>query len=186
MHASKIKYRDVKPHNILVEDHIVYITDFGSGRDWNLYDTSTTRGPPSGYTAKYQAPEVELFSEPSEEEETSRSKVADVFSLGCTFAEMKIVLIERHSIKDFDQCRQEYCDIDCFDQCIRLDDVDLLMVTWTATGSTVYADFLRDMMAKEAKQRPPSRDLITRLGNGLSGSFGSLVCSHRPSTTDRA
>jgi hypothetical protein len=59
------------------------------------------------------------------------------------------------------------------------------MKSWFA-NSSIYDNFLKDMMAKEEKMRPSSRELVTRLETGLSGGFGSLVCSHRPSTTDRA
>lgn len=191
MHTRKVKHRDIKPHNILVRGNVVYITDFGSARDWSLYETCATRTFPIGYTRKYQAPEVELISVPEDEDENHfmrRSEAADVFSLGCTFAEMVTVMLKRLSIHEFDKYRSEKCDgKDCFDQWVVCDDSDLdsWMESWTA-GSSIYADLLKDMMAKDDKQRPSSRDLVTRLENGLSGGFGPLVCSHRPSTTDRA
>jgi tRNA A-37 threonylcarbamoyl transferase component Bud32 len=188
MHARKIKHRDIKPHNILVKGDMVYITDFGSARDWNSYETSRTRDVPTGYTEKYQAPEVEPLEEASEDEK-GRSVAADVFSMGCTFAEMATILITRRSISDFDNYRSENerCDSERFDIWVRDEDsnLDSDMKSWFA-NSSIYDDFLKDMMAKEEKMRPSSRELVTRLETGLSGGFGSLVCSHRPSTTDRA
>jgi serine/threonine protein kinase len=126
MHARKIKHRDIKPHNILVKGDMVYITDFGSARDWNSYETSRTRDVPTGYTEKYQAPEVEPLEEASEDEK-GRSVAADVFSMGCTFAEMATILITRRSISDFDNYRSENerCDSERFDIWVRDEDSNL-------------------------------------------------------------
>ncbi|KAF2686401.1 kinase-like protein, partial [Lentithecium fluviatile CBS 122367] len=83
LHTNRIRHRDLKPPNILVHGSNVLITDFGFSRDSN--DTrSTTEGPPTGTTAKYNAPEVADHGQ--------RSFSADIWSLGCIFLEMFSVL----------------------------------------------------------------------------------------------
>jgi serine/threonine protein kinase len=83
LHERQIRHRDIKPPNILVKGDNVYLADFGIALDWSEMTRATTTAD----TAKspiYCAPEV-ARSEP-------RGPSADIWSLGCVFAEMVSVL----------------------------------------------------------------------------------------------
>ncbi|KAF2233283.1 kinase-like protein, partial [Viridothelium virens] len=87
LHSQNIRHKDIKPQNILVKDTKVYITDFGTSRMWIKDDTDTTEGTVSAFTQRYSAPEV-IHSQ-------KRNKSADIWSLGCVFLEMAVVLADR-------------------------------------------------------------------------------------------
>ena len=92
IHHQNVRHKDIKPRNILVLAESVYITDFGLARDLDLEATSKTEGYVFGKTPMYSPPEVIS--------EGKRGRSADIFSLGCVFAEMATVLNKR-SIFEF-------------------------------------------------------------------------------------
>lgn len=79
LHDIRIRHKDIKPKNILVNGDQVLLTDFGVAIDWEDSTTPTTTGPYS-VTRRYAAPEV-LACEP-------RNTASDIWSLGCVFVEM--------------------------------------------------------------------------------------------------
>ncbi|KAJ4380984.1 hypothetical protein N0V86_003331 [Didymella sp. IMI 355093] len=96
VHSGVIKHMDIKPQNILVRDirtsivetnHAfqVYLTDFGSSRFYPSVEDSETDSP-TPYTRIYAAKEVLL--------DDFRGLPADVFSMGCVFAEMLAVAVD--------------------------------------------------------------------------------------------
>jgi len=83
LHRARIRHRDIKPQNILVKADRVLLADFGIAYSWeNLHRATTTAD--SGKTLIYAAPEV-VRVEP-------RNESADVWSLGCVFLEMVVVI----------------------------------------------------------------------------------------------
>lgn len=82
LHDNFIRHKDIKPQNILVDHGNVLLTDFGLSRD-SSGAGSTTSGP-TIKTPRYCAPEVAMFD--------SRNSSSDIWSLGCVFLEMLIVL----------------------------------------------------------------------------------------------
>ncbi|KAF2689708.1 kinase-like protein, partial [Lentithecium fluviatile CBS 122367] len=92
VHHNTTKHMDVKPQNILVRkirepspDDVevlywrIYLSDFGLSRSFTSNDESQTNGPTSR-TPKYCAPEVY--------DSDARGRSADIFSLGCVYAEI--------------------------------------------------------------------------------------------------
>ncbi|EME43641.1 hypothetical protein DOTSEDRAFT_45500 [Dothistroma septosporum NZE10] len=78
MHSLSCRHKDIKPANVLISGHTVYLSDFGTSLDFSL-DSSVSSGP--GFmTPKYCAPEVARRG--------SRGRKADIFSLGCVFLEL--------------------------------------------------------------------------------------------------
>lgn len=82
LHNLLIRHRDIKPQNILVKGDTVLFTDFGLSRDYSG-GGGTTSGS-TRMTPRYAAPEV-LAGSP-------RNFSADIWSLGCVFLEMLVVL----------------------------------------------------------------------------------------------
>ena len=85
LHDHECRHKDLKPHNVLIKDGKVLITDFGTAHDWSELTRSTTEGKPDAFTRAYAAPEVI--------NEERRSSSADVWSLGCVY--MDLVVRER-------------------------------------------------------------------------------------------
>jgi serine/threonine protein kinase len=83
LHDAKIRHRDIKPQNILVQADRVLLTDFGIALDWENLSRATTTAD-SGKTWPYAAPEVASYKK--------RNSASDVWSLGCVFLEMVSVL----------------------------------------------------------------------------------------------
>lgn len=89
VHSNATKHMDIKPQNILVKKRTdldlihplyeIYIADFGIARSYDTTSDAET-STPIGFTRAYAAPEVLSFEK--------RGFPADVFSLGCVFAEM--------------------------------------------------------------------------------------------------
>jgi serine/threonine protein kinase len=85
VHGHNIRHKDVKPHNILVENEKLLFTDFGLAFDYGSLSTSITHGQPAFRTVKYCAPEVADWDR--------RGRSSDVFSLGCVLSEVFSVLV---------------------------------------------------------------------------------------------
>jgi serine/threonine protein kinase len=83
LHDNTIRHKDIKPQNVLVAQHTVYLTDFGISLDWSEVGKETTTGP-TPRTARYCAPEVY--------ENAPRNTASDMWSLGCIFLEIWTVL----------------------------------------------------------------------------------------------
>jgi hypothetical protein len=87
IHNCSIKHMDIKPKNILVHvvrgHYQVFIADFGIARAYASAEESNTDSPTS-FTPIYAAPEVAAQS--------LRGFPADIFSLGCVFLEILVVL----------------------------------------------------------------------------------------------
>ncbi|KAF2640976.1 kinase-like protein, partial [Massarina eburnea CBS 473.64] len=83
LHDNTIRHKDIKPQNVLVSQHSVYLTDFGISLDWSDIGQSTTTGP-TPKTARYCAPEVSEYA--------PRNTSSDMWSLGCIFLEIWAVL----------------------------------------------------------------------------------------------
>ncbi|KAL6718975.1 hypothetical protein ACLMJK_003210 [Lecanora helva] len=86
LHRQRVRHRDLKPQNIIIKDHMVYITDFGNALDWSKKGRDTTNDPIVPFTEQYVAPEI------AKRTGFSRSSTSDVWSLGVVFLDMITVL----------------------------------------------------------------------------------------------
>lgn len=82
--SAKIRHKDIKPQNILIDDSRILFTDFGSAYVFEKGVAATSRTSPGLINTMYAAPEV--FKREQRDVKT------DLFSLGCVFAEIIAVL----------------------------------------------------------------------------------------------
>lgn len=86
LHRQRVRHRDLKPQNIIVKNHNVYIADFGNALDWSKRGRDTTNDSSLAFSEPYVAPEVARRSS------SSRSSSSDIWSLGVVFLDMLTVL----------------------------------------------------------------------------------------------
>ncbi|CZT43819.1 uncharacterized protein RSE6_03907 [Rhynchosporium secalis] len=98
IHSCNVRHKDIKPSNVICKGGAVFLTDFGSAHQFSAGLTSSTEGYAVGITKMYSAPEVISLDR--------RGRPADIYSLGCVFAEMATV-VGRRSIEDFHEFRSE-------------------------------------------------------------------------------
>lgn len=84
LHSKKVRHKDIKPGNILVDRGKIYFTDFGLAFDFTDEEGSTTYGTADSGTRKYFSPEVANYG--------PRNTKSDIWSLGVVFLEMVTVL----------------------------------------------------------------------------------------------
>ncbi|OCL01228.1 kinase-like protein [Glonium stellatum] len=95
MHSKGIRHQDIKPSNIVHRGEDIYFTDFSSSSQFTVGETTSTESP-ACVTQMYGAPEVSQGFH-----ETYRHGLGtDIFSLGCVYLEMLVVL-EGFRIGDF-------------------------------------------------------------------------------------
>ncbi|KAL6794101.1 hypothetical protein J3E68DRAFT_450761 [Trichoderma sp. SZMC 28012] len=83
--SVKIRHKDIKPQNILIDGSRILFTDFGSAYMFEKGLAATFRTLPGLINPMYAAPEVFISNE-------RRDVKTDLFSLGCVFAEIIAVL----------------------------------------------------------------------------------------------
>jgi serine/threonine protein kinase len=98
IHSQNIRHKDIRPSNIIRKGDEIYLTDFGSAYQFIAGLTSSTEGYAVGVTRMYCAPEVIALDR--------RGRSADIYSLGCVFAEM-LTVVGRRRIEDFHDFRSQ-------------------------------------------------------------------------------
>ncbi|KZM24148.1 uncharacterized protein EKO05_0010807 [Ascochyta rabiei] len=84
LHHLSIRHDDLKPNNILIHGANILLTDFGFCLDSSESGVTTTAGPPMHSTKRYSAPEVFSYA--------PRSRLTDIWSLGCVLFDIVSVL----------------------------------------------------------------------------------------------
>lgn len=83
MHDLSCRHKDIKPANILISKNQVFLTDFGTARDFQVDKSESCGG--ALMTPKYCSPEVARHG--------PRGRKSDIFSLGCVFIELLTVAL---------------------------------------------------------------------------------------------
>lgn len=88
-HAKQVKHQDIKPTNVLIKNKTVYLTDFGVAKDFSELENSMVGNWQEEGTPVYWAPENKPWG-----------RAADVWALGCVFAEM-LTVRQKRTLDDF-------------------------------------------------------------------------------------
>ncbi|KAI0440445.1 kinase-like domain-containing protein [Xylaria telfairii] len=182
LHENKVRHKDIKPQNILVDRGRVLFTDFGLAFDFTNADRSTTFNTVIGFTPRYCAPEVAMMD--------SRNTSSDIWSLGVVFLEMAAVLkgMTVNDIYEFFKThgsRQEF---------VRTNPVALseFVAELERRGSSLDnkpLQWVRQMLETDQQSRPTSYQLSARIfdtdgrdeGNAA---FCGICCSASDSDDD--
>jgi serine/threonine protein kinase len=161
LHDKKIRHKDIKPSNILLDRDSVYLTDFGVSKDFEEQDTTQTIGSVVHGTASYLAPEIvrgEL-----------RGSKADIYSLGLVFMEI-FTFLSGHSRQDMFTAlgygkRQPFVDKN------EINRYSSLRVAWAAyllrpvelESKLGTRDLLLGMLHLDPSQRPEAYEVASQL-----------------------
>lgn len=96
LHKNKIRHKDIKLSNILLSRDGIWLTDFGVVKDFTADLTSTSESRERG-TLRYCALEVSSYEK--------SGRLADMFSLGCVFLEIVVVLTYSYTLTDLSELR---------------------------------------------------------------------------------
>lgn len=179
IHEQQCRHKDIKPANILISGHTVLLTDFGTSLDFSTMDSKSVGG--CLMTPKYCAPEVASHG--------SRGRSADVFSLGCVFAEMLTVEAGK-SLDDMNKCLNIRDDTNR--HATYHDHLKELMIWLRGLYRTCLGGVQRKiihvsmkMLNKSAEQRPSALDVSNELCvnsycNRLNEGIVCRCCSGKP------
>lgn len=164
-HGEQIKHEDIKPSNILIKDHRVYLADFGSAKDFSQLEASTSTDHLVAGTPVYWPPET-----------NARGRRADVFSLGCVFSEM-LTVRQRSSLADYRTAR--FVSETDYGYAFRknLDGVDkwLTHLDGVRERNSIQA-FLLEVIAKMLKQDPEERLTALQVRKAFRSEEEVLFC----------
>ncbi|EEU47254.1 uncharacterized protein NECHADRAFT_77519 [Fusarium vanettenii 77-13-4] len=162
LEQKKIRHKDIKPSNILIDSRAAYITDFNVSGNYHGKDSTRTCGPFTG-TQWYSAPESLLGEE--------RGSPADVYSLGLVFLEI-FAYITGHSLG---RMRADYTidsgrapeGLPSEEQVQRNANLKIMLVTLSfhESGKENHAmrDLILGMISKNERDRPHAFEVITEL-----------------------
>lgn len=150
LHGSKdyvVKHMDIKPANILVRDmrmssihhserFKVYLSDFGIARSYDSAQDADTSSLPS-FTKIWAAPEV--VENYRDNPDVPRGLAADIFSLGCVFAEMICALAGSYHWDELRQTRERNLQDQSF-QANRTEVTDFLEILYDQSKNSFCTD----------------------------------------------
>jgi serine/threonine protein kinase len=158
IHSQGVRHRDIKPANIIHKGSQVFMTDFGSCREFDINDTSSTNTAAWGNTRSYSAPEVL-------DDDAKRGRPADIFSLGCVFLEIYSVARQR-SVVDFQRFRERMGQGNSMFGVVSQD----ALLEWTSGISSCDIPnlngedaLLRKMLLHDPDERPSAEDVELNL-----------------------
>jgi serine/threonine protein kinase len=170
IHAQNIRHKDIKPSNAICKGDEIFLTDFGSAHQFSAGLTSSTEGYAVGITKMYSAPEVISLDR--------RGRPADIYSLGCVFAEMVTVAGHRR-IEDFHDFRSEPIPDEPDRMTLCYYATAHKLGDWFATDESPWAySLLSRMLEDDQKLRPSAEEVLSMLAEHTPCSD----CSCRPRT----
>ncbi|KAK4071732.1 uncharacterized protein Triagg1_5970 [Trichoderma aggressivum f. europaeum] len=178
--SVKIRHKDIKPQNILIDGSRILFTDFGSAYMFEKGLAETFRTLPGLINPMYAAPEVFISNE-------RRDVKTDLFSLGCVFAEI-IAVLSGMTITEF---YEEIKGVDGESRGIQYSDkVDELhkwldTVKATRPDLSTPIDWCKKMTKHDLAERPKITTLIQDarkqcMSNGESEAYFCVDCLSKP------
>ena len=171
LHRNNIRHKDIKPSNILLVPGRIWLTDFGSAKDFTDDLTSGSESRNRG-TLRYCAPEVASYER--------SGRAADVFSLGCVFLEVAVLFFSGHRRNELDKLRPAMpgsyeANLDQVEKWLVLVDDGIELFNPDVLGA--FRNLIRRMLDAKAYRRPKAQDIALHL-TGLNDqtNFPLLFC----------
>jgi TolA-binding protein len=156
LHEHKIRHKDIKPSNILVDRGNIFLTDFGLSFDFTESGASTTTSIVNGMSPRYCSPEVAQFQ--------PRNTMSDIWSLGVVFMEI-IVVLKGKTTQEMDEFLRQHGSHETF---IRTNIVGLLEFATELEEIGNKSDnralgWTRRMLSAEPRLRPTASSLVASI-----------------------
>jgi tetratricopeptide (TPR) repeat protein len=168
LHEQKVRHKDIKPSNILVNCGNVLFADFGLSLDFIDASGSTTTGM-TAKTPRYCAPEVAEYG--------PRNTSSDMWSLGVVFIEMAVVLKGMTTI-DMDEFFRKHGSQQTF---IRTNMATLPQFVTMIKGigqpsDNIVFSWIQQMLFAEQQLRLTASSLVTSILESESVGFCGICC----------
>ncbi|KAI9049807.1 hypothetical protein LZ554_005958 [Drepanopeziza brunnea f. sp. 'monogermtubi'] len=176
LHTIKIRHRDIKPQNILVQGHNILITDFNLAYDWSNSEDGETTVTWEGLTVRYAAPEIWRYEE--------ANSSTDVWSLGCVFLEMATV-IKGRSVREYrDFFKERKGNSHFFDNEVGIAEWCMLLEDSSTTDNTPLR-WIGAMLERNGWKRMKSAALLEMMNEdaGDSGDYFGDCCQRTQLST---
>lgn len=153
LHSIKIRHKDIKPGNILVDGKTVLFTDFNVSFDWSNTEHSITNDSMPLMTRKYSAPEM-LNDGP-------RGSPSDIWSLGCVYLEI-ITILKGRTLEDMEEFFRKY-EPGSVIFANNINAIKAWIVTLRMTegldADNLPLEWVQGMLKKASEQRPTGEEL---------------------------
>lgn len=174
LHDNRIRHKDIKPQNILVDQGNVLLTDFGLSRDSTGVSSTT-----SGFTSlsyRYCAPEVAMHNR--------RNSSSDIWSLGCVFLEMFVVL-KGHNLDWMKDYFAHHGSGEFYVRTNPLAEVEMIseLEKIEPKSDNRVIEWVQEMLQVDRNARPTATEIIASITgqdkyNESSSAFCGMCCSY--------
>ena len=151
LHQNRVRHKDLKPSNVLLNPGGLLLTDFGTATNFSEFTRSVTENGERG-TPKYFSPEAANYH--------PCGRASDIFSLGCIFLEI-VGLLDAYSLEELKRMRSKG------DRSFQANLENIGDICFAQNCRTTYS-WLKCEVALMLKARPQSRPTITQVQDRLT------------------
>jgi tetratricopeptide (TPR) repeat protein len=169
LHDQKVRHKDIKPGNILVDRGRILFADFGLSLDFTDASGSTTTGM-TWKTLRYCSPEVAEY-EP-------RNTSSDIWSLGVVFIEMAVVL-KGKTIQDIDMFFRQHGSQRTYiwTNTAALPEFIAMLEGIGQPSDNAVFNWTKQMLCREHTLRLSASSLVTSIIESNSAGFCGMCCA---------
>ncbi|KAF2181496.1 kinase-like protein [Zopfia rhizophila CBS 207.26] len=159
MHAQGVRHQDIKPSNIIHRGGHIFFTDFSSSTRFEPGCTTSTENPTRS-SAMYSAPEI--LDRALDDSYSRHGLGSDIFSLGCVFVEMLLVLNGQSVTKFREQTLRKRNGLVCYSR--NQTEIGSAISTYSKNTSVYYSIVVYPMLHPDRKERPSAEQVLNKIG----------------------
>jgi len=170
LHEQKVRHKDIKPGNILVDHGNVLFADFGLSLDFTDASGSTSTGMTTGMTPRYCAPEVAQHER--------RNTKSDLWSLGVVFTEM-VVVLKGKTVQDMDEFFRQHGSQQTYvrTNMAALPEFVAMLKGIGQQSDNVVFGWTQKMLCAEQESRLSASSLIASIMDSTSIGYFGICCA---------